>query len=515
MRQYWLWAGKWLAAALLVAISLWWPALPWLTVLLAAAIPAILYYPTPTAAAPPPEQAQLDCEPISTAASNMAIDSANASHFVDGIGGHLNSQRQLAANILQRVSTLEDAAGQLSSATEQSNEAMNSALLATRHGEQGLQQLSQARQEQRQRLHDAQQQAQLLTEQSASIANITDVINKLADQTNLLALNAAIEAARAGDQGRGFAVVADEVRTLARQTSEATDNIEKRLAEMASLTTTMAEAMTALDQVENRIGGQIDELAEQLSHISIAMGSTEQAMQGLAELQQSLSNDSSGISDYVAELHQSMGSIESSISEASQRIYELATGAEQIFVALRGCQLDNRHTQMAAMAREGAAAIGQALEQAISRGQITQQALFNFHYTPIENTDPVKYHSTFDKLTDSLFPAIQEPLLAKHKDAIYAGAVDVNGYFPTHNQRFSKPLTGNKETDMANNRTKRIFDDRTGSRCGKHTEPFLLQTYKRDTGEVMHDVSAPIYVEGRHWGGFRVGYTSQQSNRNR
>jgi len=35
-----------------------------------------------------------------------------------------------------------------------------------------------------------------------------------------------------------------------------------------------------------------------------------------------------------------------------------------------------------------------------------------------------------------------------------------------------------------------------------------LQTYKRDTGEVMHDLSVPIYVRGRHWGGFRVGYRS-------
>jgi methyl-accepting chemotaxis protein len=34
----------------------------------------------------------------------------------------------------------------------------------------------------------------------------------------------------------------------------------------------------------------------------------------------------------------------------------------------------------------------------------------------------------------------------------------------------------------------------------------LLQTYKRDTGEIMHDLSVPIYVQGIHWGGFRMGY---------
>jgi len=35
-----------------------------------------------------------------------------------------------------------------------------------------------------------------------------------------------------------------------------------------------------------------------------------------------------------------------------------------------------------------------------------------------------------------------------------------------------------------------------------------VQTYKRDTGEVMHDLSVPIYVDGKHWGGFRIGYRS-------
>jgi methyl-accepting chemotaxis protein len=69
-------------------------------------------------------------------------------------------------------------------------------------------------------------------------------------------------------------------------------------------------------------------------------------------------------------------------------------------------------------------------------------------------------------------------------------------------------LTGDYETDLVNNRTKRIFNDRTGSRCGSNTKPFLLQTYKRDTGEVMHDLSVPIYVGGKHWGGFRIGYRS-------
>lgn len=30
--------------------------------------------------------------------------------------------------------------------------------------------------------------------------------------------------------------------------------------------------------------------------------------------------------------------------------------------------------------------------------------------------------------------------------------------------------------------------------------PYLTQTYRRDTGEVMHLISSPVYIKGRHRG---------------
>ena len=36
----------------------------------------------------------------------------------------------------------------------------------------------------------------------------------------------------------------------------------------------------------------------------------------------------------------------------------------------------------------------------------------------------------------------------------------------------------------------------------------LIQDYKRDTGEKMLDISAPVYVQGKHWGAYRIGFST-------
>jgi methyl-accepting chemotaxis protein len=60
---------------------------------------------------------------------------------------------------------------------------------------------------------------------------------------------------------------------------------------------------------------------------------------------------------------------------------------------------------------------------------------------------------------------------------------------------------------LVGNRTKRIFDDTTGIKAATNKDkPFLLQSYRRDTGEIMHDISVPVYVFGKHWGAVRIGF---------
>ena len=92
----------------------------------------------------------------------------------------------------------------------------------------------------------------------------------------------------------------------------------------------------------------------------------------------------------------------------------------------------------------------------------------------------------------------------------FCACVDVNGYLPTHNLKFGKPQGKDPDWNAANSRNRRIFDDRVGLAAGRNTKPYLLQIYRRDMGGgrfvLMKDVSAPITVRGRHWGGVRLAY---------
>ncbi|HEX9399355.1 MAG TPA: hypothetical protein VF912_04520 [Anaeromyxobacter sp.] len=168
--------------------------------------------------------------------------------------------------------------------------------------------------------------------------------------------------------------------------------------------------------------------------------------------------------------------------------------------------LSSQEREMLALATDFAKRSTDTLEKWLASKEVTPERLFSFLYYPVVSTDPPKFTTDYDKLSDRDVLAIEEAILSRSATIIYTVMVDKNGYLPTHNQRYSQPLTGNLASDLVNNRTKRIFNDKTGLAAAQNVAPFLIQNYQRDTGETMADISIPLFVLGKHWGAVRIGY---------
>lgn len=439
---------------------------------------------------------------------HIMIGAAETSHFVDSVKKKIEKEVQTTNEIVesssQNARKTEQIAANASRAAKVAAHVRNESMSARAEIDQGLRHISSARED----AHTATAMMATLQEKSRRIHGITEVITEIAARTNLLALNAAIEAARAGEHGRGFAVVAGEVRQLAQRTKSATDEIGLMIKEINEQSEKATGGMTSLAEKVREAAKNVEQVHTFLTDIEQSSATSEEEIGQIAAASREHVETTHVISATITEIRDSMLSTEAALPLATDSAMALAERAEVIAAELAETHVATSHDAVRVAAQAAAVEVGNIFKDAIDKGQISREALFDRHYKPIPHTNPQKYSTKFDAFTDRALPDLQERLLQEMPQLAYAGAVDDKGYFPTHNKKFSQPLTGDYDTDFVNNRTKRIFNDRTGARCGSNTKPFLLQTYKRDTGEVMHDLSVPIYVDGKHWGAFRVGYRS-------
>ncbi|AXS82692.1 MULTISPECIES: methyl-accepting chemotaxis protein [Marinobacter] len=445
-------------------------------------------------------------ETLSGSADRNAISAAQVSFAADQLKIRLDRQ-------VEETAQMADYAGQITETVRESSEqATDAATMALQNKQvsiEGREALISAIDSVRavhQQSGENLRLIQELNEKSNKIQGVTATIQGIAEQTNLLALNAAIEAARAGDQGRGFAVVADEVRQLAGRTAQATGEVAETLEEIRSDTTLIVSRIEDLARSVEAGLTSVESVGERLEQIRDQSDRVQQQVSRIAEIdqnnEQSLAQVFSAIETVRDQISESDSSV-ASLAEQAATLMELAEKANASFALNSEASY---HRPFYDQARAGADQIGQLFEQAIRDGKLSESALFDNKRTPIPNTHPPKYSSSFDKFTDQYLPAVQEQVKKAHGAIVFAIAAAPDGYVPTHNRDFAHAPTGDPKVDLVKSRSKRLFNDRTGIRCGTHTENMLLQTYRRDTGEIMHDLSVPIYVNGKHWGGFRLGY---------
>jgi methyl-accepting chemotaxis protein len=154
-----------------------------------------------------------------------------------------------------------------------------------------------------------------LSQASAKIGDVIELINTIASQTNLLALNATIEAARAGEAGRGFAVVASEVKALAEQTAKATAEIGQQVTSIQSATGESVANMKEIGLVIGRIAeisatiaAAVEQQAAATQEIS---RNVQQAASGTSEVASNITEVSTGASETGSATTQVLGAAKS------------------------------------------------------------------------------------------------------------------------------------------------------------------------------------------------------------
>lgn len=377
-----------------------------------------------------------------------------------------------------------------------------------------------------------------------------EAIDDVSAQTHLLSINAKIEAAHAGERGRTFAIVADEIAKLARQTKNFTGGIE-------DLLRTARAEMGELRSVSGAAGDATTRLRSSSSEIEAALAT-------VAESSRKSCDHAAAIAAAAEEQSTALRSLAGDVrdvADRTSRVLRVTAQAKDLRIGDLNSELAGIighykigiFVERALRAADAAAQEVEAVfEEELARGRIHLEQLLDPVYREVEGVEaralsrlfnpgiaqhftPPKFATAYDALVDVRLCEIVDRYTDANAEFSAMCMMDINAFHIAHYRAMRADITGDPTVDRANNRVKRMFEDRTSLRCARvglagaeslgerigsrildqhgisHRRasihrPYVLQSYARDTGEVFNDLSVALYVRGSHYGALSVAY---------
>jgi len=162
---------------------------------------------------------------------------------------------------------------------------------------------------------------------SEEIGKVIVTIDEIADRTDLLALNAAIEAEGAGSAGKGFAVVADEVQKLAKQSSDATNEITRQIENVQKSTKNTQHNLQVINNTISELSAfntdialSVENLNAKVTDISNSVNNASQKASSIADI----ANQSSQMAKDIVTFSKESAVIAQKTNDASLKMSEMA-----------------------------------------------------------------------------------------------------------------------------------------------------------------------------------------------